>query len=89
MPFVLPRGVYLFALWLQIPAEGSGLEHIYIRNRSYSSAFLHPRKLYSGLLPLLVDPINFMAGEDNRGKRAAEEVPEENMPVNQRLGRIR
>jgi len=26
-----------------------------------------------------------MAGEDNRSKRAAEEIPEENMPMNQRL----
>ena len=26
-----------------------------------------------------------MAGEDNCGKRAAEEISEENMPVNQRL----
>jgi len=26
-----------------------------------------------------------MAGEDNHDKRAAEEIPEEAMPVNQRL----
>ena len=30
-----------------------------------------------------------MAGEENRGKRAVEEVLEENMPVNQRLRRMR
>jgi len=30
---------------------------------------------------LLIDPINPMVGEDNRGKHAAMEVPEENMPV--------
>jgi len=30
-----------------------------------------------------------MAGEDNRGKRAAEEIPEENMPMNQRFRRMR
>ena len=38
---------------------------------------------------LLVDPINFMAGEENSGKCAVEEVLEENMPVNQRLRRLR
>ena len=74
--FCMSQGVHHFAPWLKILAEGSDLEHIYIRNCSYSFAFLRPRKLYSGLLPLLVDPINFMAGEDNRGKRAAEEIPE-------------
>ena len=37
----------------------------------------------------LVDLINPMASEDNRGKRAAEEIPEENMPMNQRLRRMR
>jgi len=30
-----------------------------------------------------------MDGEENRGKRAAEEVPEENMPMNQCLRRMR
>ena len=30
-----------------------------------------------------------MAGEDNRGKRTVEEVPEENMPMSQRLHRVR
>jgi len=30
-----------------------------------------------------------MAGEENRGKRVVEEVPEENMPMNQRLRRMR
>jgi len=30
-----------------------------------------------------------MASEDNRNKRAAEEILEEAMPVNQRLGRMR
>ena len=89
LAFCTSRGVHLFALWLQILAKGHGLEHIYIRNRSCSFAFLHPRKLYSGLLPLLVDPINFMAGEDNRGKCAAEEILEEDMMVNQRLRRMR
>ena len=83
--FYMSRGIHLLALWLQIPAEDFGLEHIYIRNCSCSFALLCPHKLCSGLLPLLVDPINFMAGEDNRGKRAAEEISEEDMSVNQRL----
>jgi len=30
-----------------------------------------------------------MAGEDSQGKRAAEEIPEEDMPVSQRLRRMR
>ena len=30
-----------------------------------------------------------MASEDNRSKHVAEEAPEENMPVNQRLQRMR
>jgi len=30
-----------------------------------------------------------MAGEDNHDKSAAEEILEENMPVNQRLQRMR
>ena len=39
--------------------------------------------------PLLVDPINPKAGEDNRGKHAVEEIPEEDMPMNQRLRHMR
>ena len=42
--FCTSRGVHLFAPWLQIPAEGYGLERIYIRNRSCSFALLHPSK---------------------------------------------
>ena len=80
--FCMSRGIHLFAPWLQIPAEGSGLEHIYTCNRSYSFALLRPLKLCSILFPLLVDSI---ADEDSRGKRAAGEIPEEDMPVNQRL----
>ena len=30
-----------------------------------------------------------MAGEENRGKHMAEEISEENMPMNQRLRRMR
>ena len=84
--FCMSQGVHLLAPWLQIPAEVSGLEHIYTRNRSYSFALLRPHKLCSILFPLLVDS---MAGEDSRGKRAAEEILEENMLVNQRLRRMR
>ena len=49
--FCTSRGVHVFALWLQIPAKGSGLEHIYTCNRSYSFAPLRPRRLCSGFLP--------------------------------------
>ena len=45
------RDVHHLALWLQIPAEGSGLEPIYTRNYSCSFALLHPCKLCSGFLP--------------------------------------
>ena len=38
--FCTSRGVHLFASWLQILAEGSGLEHIYTCNRSCSFALL-------------------------------------------------
>ena len=48
--FSTSRYVHHLASWLQIPAEGSGLEHIYTRNYSYSFALLRPRKLYSGFL---------------------------------------
>ena len=84
--FCMSRGIHLLAPWLQIPVEGSGLEHIYTRNRSYSFALLRPRKLYSIPFPFLVDS---MAGEDNGGKRAAKEILEEDMPVNQRLRHMR
>ena len=83
--FCTSRDVHHLALWLQIPAEGSGLEHIYTRNCSCSIKLLRPHKLYSNFLPLIVDSFNPMAGEDNRGKHVAEEVLEEDMPVSQRL----
>ena len=82
--FCTSRGIHLLAPWLQI--HGSSLEHIYTHNRSYSFTLLCPHKLCSILFPLLVDS---MAGEDSRGKRAAEEILEENMLVNQRLRRMR
>ena len=47
--FCTSRDVHHVASWLQIPAEGSGLEHIYTRNCSYSFALLRPYKLCSGL----------------------------------------
>ena len=84
--FCMSRGIHLLAPWLQIPTEGSSLEHIYTRNCYCSFALLRPRKLCSVLFPLVVDS---MADEDSRGKRAAEEIPEENMPVSQRLRRMR
>ena len=84
--FCMSQGVHLLAPWLQIPAEGSSLEHNYTCNRSCSFALLHPCKLCSILFPLLVDS---MVGEDSRGKRAAEGILEENMPANQRLRRMR
>ena len=39
--------------------------------------------------PLFIDPIDLMAGEDNRGKRVVEEFSEENMPMSQRLHHMR
>ena len=51
--FCTSRGVHLFASWLQISGEGSGLEHIYTCNRFYSFALLHPCKLCSILFPFL------------------------------------
>ena len=50
------------------------------------SAFTNPVAVF---FPLFVDPINLMAGEDNQGKRAVEEVPEENLPMSQHLHRMR
>ena len=49
--FCMSRGVHLFAPWLQIPAEGSGLEHIYTCNHSCYFAPLRPRRLCSSFLP--------------------------------------
>ena len=49
--FCTSQDIYHLALWLQILAEGSGLEHIYTCNRSYSFALLCPRKLYRGFPP--------------------------------------
>ena len=49
--FCMSQDVHHLASWLQIPAEGSSLEHIYTRNRSYSSTLLHPCKPYSSFLP--------------------------------------
>ena len=50
------------------------------------STFTNPVAVF---FPLFVDPINPMAGEDNRGKRAAEEVLKENLPMSQRLHHMR
>ena len=49
--FCMSRDVHHLASWLQIPAECSGLEHIYTRNCSYSFALLCLHKPYSGFLP--------------------------------------
>ena len=49
--FCTSRDVHHLASWLQIPAKGSGLEHIYTRNCSRPFALLRPCKLCSGFLP--------------------------------------
>ena len=86
--FYTSRDVCPFALGLQIPASGFGLEYILTRN--CFSALLCLSKPYSGSLsPFRRSNCSSMAGEDNRGKRAAEEIPEESMPMNQRLRRMR
>ena len=54
--FCTSRDVHHLASWLQIPVEGSGLEHIYTCNCSCSFALLRPCKLGSSFLPLLIDP---------------------------------
>ena len=50
--FCTSRDIYHLALWIQIPAEGFGLEHIYTCNCSCSFALLRPHKLCSGFLSL-------------------------------------
>ena len=49
------------------------------------SAFTNPIAVF---FPLFVDLINPIAGKDNWGKRAVE-VLEENLPMSQRLHRMR
>ena len=49
--FCTSRDICHLTLWLQIPAKGSGLEHIYTCNCSCSFALLHPCKHCSGFLP--------------------------------------
>ena len=49
--FCTSRDVHHLASWLQIPTEGSSLEHIYTRNYSCSFALLRPCKLCSSFLP--------------------------------------
>ena len=49
--FCTSRDVHHLVPWLQIPAEGSSLEHIYTCNHSCSFALLCPCKLYSSFLP--------------------------------------
>ena len=51
--FCTSQDIYHLASWLQITAEGSGLEHIYTRNYSYSLALLCLHKTYRGFLPPL------------------------------------
>ena len=83
--FYTSRGVCLFASGPQIPAGGFGLEHIsLVTVPLLFSACQNPVVVF--LLPF-VDLI--MAGEDNRGKRAVEEISGEDMPMNQRLRRMR
>ena len=86
--FYASRGARPFASGLQIPVGGFGLEYIFTRN--CFSTLLRPSKPYSGSLsPFHRSNRSSMAGEDNQGKRAVEEIPEENMPMNQRLQRMR
>ena len=86
--FCASRGVRPFASCLQIPADDFRLEHISIRNCSF--ALLRLPKPCSGLsFSLSQIQSFFMASEDNRGKRAAEETLEENIPMNQCLRRMR
>ena len=49
--FCTSRDIYHLALWIQIPAEGFGLEHIYTRNCSCSFALLCLHKPCSGFPP--------------------------------------
>ena len=87
--FCTSRDVHHLGSWLQILAECSGLEHIYTGNCCCSFAlptFTNPIAVF---FPLFIDPINLMVGEDNWGKHAAEEVLEENLPMSQRLRRMR
>ena len=82
--FCMSRGARPFALGLQILVGGFGLEYILTRN--CFSALLCLSKPYSGSLsPFCRSNRSSMAGEDNRGKRAAEEILEESMPMNQCL----
>ena len=86
--FYTSRGARPFASGLQIPVGGFGLEYILTRN--CFSALLRLTKPYSGSLsPFCRSNRSSMAGEDNRGKRVAEEIPEESMPMNQCLRRMR
>ena len=52
VPFCASRGIRLFASCLQIPTEGFGLKHIYIRNCSFA-LFRLPKTLqrFSSFLP--------------------------------------
>ena len=86
--FYMSRGARPFASGLQIPVGGFGLEYILTRN--CFSALLHLSKPCSGsLFPFHRSNRSSMADEDNRGKRAVEEIPEESMLMNQRLRRMR
>ena len=85
--FHTSRGTRPFASGLQIPVGGFGLEYILTRN--CFSALLHLSKPYrSSLSPFHRSNRSSMAGEDNRGKRTVEEIPEDSMPMNQRLRRM-
>ena len=85
--FCPSRGVHLFNPWLQIPAEGSGLEHIYTCNRSYSFALFHPHILCSILPPCRSDQLHGWRGEPWQARGGGGS--EGDMSVNQRLRRMR
>ena len=53
--FCTSRGVHVFALWLQIPAKGSGLEHICTHNCSTPSHFSALVDSVAVFFPFLID----------------------------------
>ena len=54
--FCMSQGVHPFVPWLQIPAEGSGLKHIYTNNCSAPSHFSALVDSIAVFFPFLVDP---------------------------------
>ena len=82
--FCTSRDVHHVASWLQIPAEGSGLEHIYTCNRSCSFALLRLHNPIAGFSPTnrskqlhgqRGQPRQACGGGDSVGEHVGEPAP--------------